>query len=186
MGINYSEHDLLQQVKEYEQRILHREITCHFSFCPKCHCVPPVFKLHEARSRIFLVVVLNVIQKINSFITRWKCPICGSTSTLYPEFALPYKRYTLPQILNFSSQYLEDDDQTYRKTVTKDNAEFYHTEKFDEQSTPVLAHSTLHHWITSFAKLLKTITLALNYIKQKDPNTGIFRKVAALVIPSKK
>lgn len=186
MGINYSEHDLLQQVKDYERKVLNRAINCIFSSCPKCHCKLSGFKLHEARSRIFLVIVFNEIQKIISLITRWKCPICGGTSTQYPEFALPYKRYTLPQIIDFISQYLEDDEQTYRKTVTRDNSEFYHAEKSDEEDTPVLAHSTLYHWITYFAKFKGAAKQALNYINQKDPDTGIFRKIAALGIPDKK
>jgi hypothetical protein len=119
-------------------------------------------------------------------ITRWKCPFCGKTFTLYPEFALPYKRYVLPSIMDRCSEYLEDDSQTYRRAVTSNNAEFYHQESSEDGSWPVLAHSTLHRWITSLSGLLQTMRSALEQIKQKAPHTGIFRKLAALRIPGQK
>jgi len=45
---------------------------------------------------------------------------------------------------------------------------------------PVLAHFTLDHWITYFTKFKGAVKQAFNYINQKDPVTGVFRKVAAL------
>ena len=146
-----------KQSKKYEYKILTKQIQGHS--CPKCHCEPKNLYFHEAKPRIYQVIVVNEIDKIHSLISRWKCPICGATFTLYPEFAFPYKLYTFPQMLEFSSQYLEEDYQTYRKAVTKDNIECFHQENSGGDEILILAHSTLHRWITSFARLLSTVAL---------------------------
>lgn len=186
MGMKALKHDLVQMVKDNTQNILHGHVVCDYTFCPKCHQEVDSFKLHEKRTRIFLVLVENIVNRVLSLITRWKCPSCGKTFTLYPEFALPYKRYVLPSIMDRCWVYLEDDSQAYRRAVTSDNAEFYHQESSEDGSCPVLAHSTLHRWITSLSGLLETMRCALEHIKQKAPHTGIFRKMAALRIPGKK
>jgi len=186
MGRKYLKHDLVQMVKDNTQNILHGHVVCVYTNCPKCHQEVDSFKLHEARTRIFLVLAENIVNRVLSLITRWKCPFCGKTFILYPEFALPYKRYVLPNIMDRCREYLEDDSQTYRRAVTSDNAEFYHQESSEDGSCPVLAHSTLHRWMTSLSGLLQTMRSALEHIKQKAPHTGIFRKMAALRIPGKK
>ena len=47
MGMQSLEHDLLQQVKNYEQQVLRKTIQCPFKICPRCHERAPKFKLHE-------------------------------------------------------------------------------------------------------------------------------------------
>lgn len=186
MGMQSLEHELLQQVKSYEQQVLRNPIQCPFAICPRCHEHVTTFKLHEVRSRIYQVIVENDVHKINSVIIRMKCPICCLTFPLYPDFAFPYKRYVLPTIMGLSDRYLEDDGQSYRKAVTENNAEFYYQQVPDEQEISVLAHSTLYRWITSLTGLMQTLACALDIIKQKDPATSIFRVLAALTIPRKK
>lgn len=185
MGMQPLEHELLQQVKNYEQQVFRNPIQCPFTICPRCHGRDPSFKLHEIISRIYHVIVENEVHKINSVIIRMKCFICCRTFRLYPDFAVPYKRYVLPNIMDLSSRYLENDGQTYRKSVTENNAEFYHQQP-EGQKISVLAHTTLCRWITSLAGLVQTLACALDIIKQKDPATGIFRVLAALKIPRKK
>ena len=186
MGMQSLEHDLLQQVKSYEQQVLRNPIQCPFAICPRCHEHAPKFKLHEVIPRIYQVIAENEVHKIDSVIIRMKCLICLLTFRIYPDFAVPYKRYVLPNIMDLSSRYLEDDGQTYRQSVTEDNAEFYHQQVPEGQEIPVLAHSTLYRWITSLAGLVQTMACALDIIKQKDPATSIFRVLAALTIPRKK
>lgn len=186
MGMDSFKHELLQKVKEYEHQILGSSYLCLYSQCPKCNQEVDLFKRHEIRSRIFQTLGQNEVARLRSLISRWKCLVCGQTFTFYPEFALPYKRYVLPSIMDRCREYLEDDSQTYRRAVTSDNAEFYHQESSEDGSWPVLAHSTLHRWITSLSGLLQTMRSALEHIKQKAPHTGIFRKMAALRIPGKK
>ena len=186
MGMHSLKHELLQKVKKYEHQILGSSYLCLYPQCPKCNQEVDFFKRHEIRSRIFQLLGQNEVARLRSLISRWKCLVCGKTITYYPEFALPYKRYVLPSIMDRCREYLEDDSQTYRQAVTSDNAEFYHQESSEDGSWPVLAHSTLHRWITSLSGLVQTMRSALEHIKQKVPHTGIFRKMAALRIPGKK
>lgn len=186
MGMDSFKHELLQKVKEYGQQILSSSYLCLYSECPKCNQEVDSFKRHEIRPRIFQILGQNEVVRVRSLISRWKCLVCGKTITYYPEFALPYKRYVLPSIMDRCKVYLEDDSQTYRRAVTSDNAEFYHHHKPEDRDQPVLAHSSLHRWITSLSGLVQTMRSALEHIKQKAPHTGIFRKMAALRIPGKK
>lgn len=186
MGMQSLEHELLQQVKSYEQQVFRNPIQCPFKICPRCHGHAPKFKLHEIISRIYQVIVENEVHTIDSVIIRMKCLICCRTFRLYPDFALPYKRYVLPNIMDLSDRYLEDDGQTYRKSVTENNAEFYHQQVSEGQDVSVLAHSTLYRWITTLAGLVQTMACALGIINKKDPATGIFRVLAALEVPRRK
>ncbi len=186
MGMASFKHELLHKVKENTHQILDNQVVCPYSECPRCHEEVDSFKRHEIRSRIFLILGKNEVQRVSSLITRWKCPVCGQTFIYYPEFALPYKRYVLPSIMERCRVYLEDDSQTYRRAVTRDNAEFYHQERSEDGNWPVLAHSTLHRWITGLSGLVQTMRSALECIKQKAPHTRVFRKMAALRIPAKK
>lgn len=185
MGMHSLEHELLQQVKSYERQVFRNPIQCPFQICPRCHAPDPKFKPHAIISRIYQVIVEDEVHTIDSVIIRMKCLICCLTFRLYPDFAVPYKRYVLPNIMDLSERYLEDDGQTYRKSVTEDNAEFYHQQESGKKIS-VLAHSTLYRWITSLSELVQTMACALSLINKKDPATGIFRILAALKIPRKK
>ena len=50
---------------------------------------------------------------------RWKCTLCKRTFIVYPKFGLPYKRYLLPDIIELTDKYLEEDRQTYRWLAEK-------------------------------------------------------------------
>jgi hypothetical protein len=184
MGMDTFKHKQLRMVKAYERRVLEKNFVCPYPYCSKCKHEVDHFKLHEVKSRIFLILGENEVERLVSLITRWKCHICGKTFNYYPEFVCPYKRYVIPSIIDRCRLYLEDDQQSYRRAVTHKNAEFFHDSHEGEQ--PALAHSTLHHWITSFSGMIETMRSALESIKQKAPHTGIFRKMAALRIPGKK
>lgn len=184
MGMDSFKHEQLRMVKDYERQILEKNFVCPYPDCPKCKNAVDQFKLHEIKSRIFLILGGNEVEKRSSLISRWKCCICRKTFNYYPEFVCPYKRYVIPSIMDRCRLYLEDDKQSYRRAVTHNHAEFLHDSHKGEQ--PALAHSTLHRWVTTFSGLIETTRNALESIKQKAPHTGIFRKIAALHIPGKK
>ncbi len=119
-------------------------------------------------------------------ISRWKCTLCKRTFTAYPEFALPYKRYLLPDIFELAAKYLEDDRQTYRLTVLRNNIGIYHKDSEAGERESQLAHTTLHRWIGTLGKMRQTVAKALDYIKQKCPQSNIFREVATLVVHPRK
>jgi len=75
--------------------------------CPICKEAPDYFKPHDCRKRVFLVIVEWVVQKIESVLGRWKCPLCNHTFTYYPNFAIPYKRYVKDNILTQVSHFKE-------------------------------------------------------------------------------
>ena len=184
MGMDSFKHEQLRMVKDYERQILEKNFVCPYPDCPKCKNAVDQFKLHEIKSRIFLILGGNEVEKRSSLISRWKCYICRKTFNYYPEFVCPYKRYVIPSIMDRCRLYLEDDKQSYRRAVTHNHAEFLHDSHKGEQ--PALAHSTLHRWVTTFSGLIETTRNALESIKQKAPHTGIFRKIAALRMPGKK
>ena len=66
MGRKYLKHDLVQMVKDNTQNILHGHVVCVYTICPKCHQEVDSFKLHEARTRIFLVLAENIVSGIQS------------------------------------------------------------------------------------------------------------------------
>jgi hypothetical protein len=69
---------------------------------------------------------------------------------------------------------------TYREAVTVNRMPVFHQttdEATDEAPVPVLNHSTLHRWLTSLAKLPRTLLEALCLIREKDSTSAIFRLV---------
>jgi transposase-like protein len=180
------ESTLLQVVQEYTRLVIEEAIDCPFTTCPACSRQPTVFKRHDTRYRIFYVITNDGILRTISMVTRWKCTLCKRTFTGYPEFALPYKRYLLPDMVNLAANYLEDDRQTYRRTVLRNNAEIYHKCSDGRECGSPLAHTTLHRWIGTLGKMLQTVAKALDYIKQKLPQSNIFREVSILVVHPRK
>lgn len=180
------ESTLLQVVREYTGLVIEGAIECPFTTCPACSREPVVFKRHDTRYRIFYVITNNDILRAISMVIRWKCTLCKRTFTAYPEFALPYKRYLLPDIIDLAATYLEDDRQAYRRAVLRNNAEIYHKSSDGRASESSLAHSTLHRWIGTLGKMRQTVATALDYIKQKCPQSNIFREVATLAVHRRK
>jgi hypothetical protein len=85
--------------------------------CPHCQERPDRFRLHDRRGRTFLVVVERVVQRVRSFLARWKCSLCRRTFTMYPPFALPWKRYVREFLFDCVGKYLERDELSYRRAV---------------------------------------------------------------------
>lgn len=142
---------------------------------------PGGFQWHGTRARVFLIVVCAVVERVASYVTRWKCPLCGRTFTWYPDFALPYKRYVLGFIRIRCAEYVKDPGQTYRSAVQEEGMAVGYSD-WEKQLQP----STLWRWVTSLGSLPETARAALGLIKQKTSGTGIFREVAALrALPQK-
>jgi hypothetical protein len=186
MTTDTCEPSLLWMVQEYTRLVIDGAIGCPFTVCLACSREPVVFKRHDTRYRIFYVITNDGILRVISMVTRWKCTLCKRTFTAYPEFALPYKRYLLPDMVDLAANYLEDDLQTYRRAVLRNNAEIYHKCSDGRESGSPLAHTTLHRWIGTLGKMRQTVAKALDYIKQKCPQSNIFREVATLVVHLRK
>jgi len=110
---------------------------------------------------------------------RWKCPDCGKTFTDYPDFALPYKRYTVPTILTFSAFYTEDNQISYRRVNIKMPVVYPDSESH-------MSHTSIHRWITDLGNSTEIIQKSIDIILQADPKSNICRDIGNLFVPSKK
>jgi len=57
----------------------------------------------------FWLIIDRLVQRVESRLTRWKCFRCGEGFTLYPDFALPHKRYVRQVICGLADRYVSDD-----------------------------------------------------------------------------
>lgn len=171
--------DLLEDITEYGRAATRGDVPCNLDACPRCHGRPVRFRPHGVRNRLFLVFAAAVIRRVWSYLTRWKCPLCKGTFTLYPYFAFPFKRYVLPFILERCAAYVADDARTYREGVKEGGAPMSHE---DADEGMELQASSLWRWVDTLGRLPATVRSALNPIKQKDPSTNLFRTLGQLRI----
>ena len=148
---------MIEKINSYTESVKNGIFQCNLDTCPRCMKQPPGFSCHDRKRRTFLVVIENIVHKILSIMMRCKCPLCSGTFTVYPDFALPYKRYTKDFILEKSIRYVEDDAATYGKTSKNKHLAlgYASTQKgiIDEKQ---FVHSTLHRWLTWFSTLTRT------------------------------
>ena len=171
--------DLVQIIKAYGERAKGKTILCELDTCPHCEGRPVRFKRHGVRPRLFLVFAAEVIRRVWSYLTRWRCPLCKGTFTVYPDFALPFKRYVLPFFLARCTAYVEEAVRTYREGVKEAGEPISHE---DADKGAQLWPSTLWRWVDRLGRFPVTVRQALNLIKQKDPSTDIFRALGRLRI----
>ncbi len=128
------------------------------------------------RLRILLLVVGPIVERVQTYLTRWTCTYCLRTFTLYPDFALPHKRYAASFIFVRCSAYVEDKAHTYAKSVSEDGLPIMYA---DADSGKQLWPSTLWRWVRTLGGFAETTRCALHLIKQKSPSTGLFRELGA-------
>jgi len=58
--------------------------------CPRCHCA---YRQHQTRDRAAWEDGDHA-QRI--LVLRIRCPVCGATQTVLPDFLTPYRRYLTP------------------------------------------------------------------------------------------
>jgi hypothetical protein len=171
--------DPCEDIRKYGHEAKHGWISCELDRCPCCQGQPVRFKQHGVRNRLFLVFADWVVRRVWSYLTRWKCPLCKRTFTLYPDFALPFKRYSLAFIQARCAAYVEDGARTYREGVKEEGVAISYE---DADSGMVLWPSTLWRWVSSLGGFSETVRQALHLIKQKDPSTDVFRELGGLRI----
>lgn len=171
--------DLVKTIIAYGKRAKGKKISCELDTCPCCGAQGAGFKRHGVRNRLFLVFADCVVRRVWSYLTRWKCLLCKRSFTLYPDFALPFKRYVLPLIQERCAAYVEDDARTYREGVEEKGEPISHE---DADGGAELWPSTLWRWVDTLGRFPVTVRQALDLIKQKDPSTGVFRELGRLGI----
>jgi hypothetical protein len=170
----------IEEINKHTEQVLKGEYPCPVSNCPKCHEQSDYFMFREAKPRIFYVVVEQVIQVVDAFLSLWKCPECGKCFMGYPPFAMPYKRYTAATICEFTRQYVENDKMSYRGVI---NQTPLLSETKPERE---LSHTTIHRWITTLGRMDMTLARAQDLIMQANPLSTISRDMAAVEITCRK
>lgn len=169
---------IIKKIKAHEEEVLAGKIPDDLEICPKCCGRTRSFKLHESRPRLFLVIVDFLVKEIWSLLGRWKCSLCHCTSTYYPDYAIPYKRYTKNTILDISKKYVEEEDSTYESIVQNDNETIvYESKNNSKRYESRFTGSTVWWWLSYIGSLQMLVSKALDLIRQKDPSSKIFREI---------
>lgn len=172
----------LEAIKAYQDQLGKGKIKPeNLPPCSRCELESVYFKEHAFRERIFLVIIEMIIQTINCSLVRFKCPGCGKTVTWYPEFAIPYKRYTISAVTDFSEAYVKNNKKTYETARQVD-----HTYPAYPEDGKMLAPSSIHHFITSLSGFENIKSRAIELILQKDPISDICRKLGQIEINRQK
>jgi len=165
---------------EQRKDVLLGKTPDNLQFCPKCNVTAEHLTLHERRRRVFLFVDNRFIRKVRALLGRWKCHCCKSTFTLYPQFALPYKRYVKEHILTVSRHYVEDDRSTYRTVVRHSGLAIGYESDKGEVDERQLVGSTPWRWLSFIGSLQKSLREGLYLIRQKSPTSEVFRKTCPI------
>ncbi len=94
--------ELEKEIRKYAEAMDRGENPYPEGPCRKCGKKPAKFKIHDYKTRIFLVIVNALVKTINTWLARWKCPLCNRTFVRYPDFAFPYKNYVKNQVMALS------------------------------------------------------------------------------------
>jgi transposase-like protein len=172
----------LEDIKAYEEQLEKNKIKPdNLPPCLRCHLESTFFKDHGYRNRKFLIIVDMMVQSVLSVLLRFKCPQCGKTFTYYPDFALPYKRYTRQTVTHFSKIYVQGPDVTYQgATIVDRSAPGY------PDGEQVLSPSTIHRFISSLTRLIPGTQKAVDLIEEESPASAICLDVAQLTVPPQK
>ncbi len=163
---------ILEKIKAHEQEVLSTKHPTALNTCPICKEVHKSFNAHQKRKRLFLIIMGNIVKEIWSLLGRWKCLICRSTFTYYPDFAIPHKRYVKEKVLELSQRYVEDDNTSYREVASNDGTPIVY-----ETGERYFEHTTVWKWVGHIGSLEQILSRGLELIREKDPSSKIFRQI---------
>jgi hypothetical protein len=95
---------------------------------------------------------------------------------LYPDFALPHKRYVRQDVFALSGRYLSDDAVSYSKAVRVNGMPVC----YDDPDGHILWPSTVHRWIGFLGDLKHTLRQAWQLIRAKSPTCDAFRRIVSI------
>lgn len=172
----------LEQIKAYQEQLEKGKIKpADLPQCPQCKLDSMYFKEHAFRERKFLLIIKQVVKTAICPLLRYKCPGCGKTFTYYPPFAMPYKRYTVPAMMDFTKSYLEHDNLIYETAAMID-----HERPAYMENEKMMAPSSIHRWIMALAGVERVCQKALSLILQKNPMSAICRELGRMTVSRQK
>lgn len=164
------------RIQEYAKAVDAGDIRCPVTVCPHCRRKVDHFGCHQRRNRGFRALVRRFVRAVASRAVRWRCPHCGKTFTTYPDFALPFKRYSRQAVLEMTGRYQGDDDIGYREAAGRDGLPvFYEGRTPREIDYRALCHSTVWRWMTSLSRYAPIVQKALGLIRAKSSTSPVFR-----------
>ena len=176
------ESNIEEKVNQHTKDIENRNFKPPECPCPKCHELPDTYKPHEYPVRIVRFIIDNVVVTISTLLIRWKCTLCRKTFTQYPYFLLPYKQYTVVDILRLSESYLENDDLTYRDVANFNGNLIFHKDRNENiPDDRYFAPATIWRWLDFLGADPVIIDEALNQIRQKAAGNTLFRQIFPIV-----
>jgi hypothetical protein len=179
---NFLQAATAEQIQGHTNQVRQGLDPCILPPCSRCGVTPDFFKRHENRRRIFYIIVELIVIKVLGLLSRWKCPGCNKTTTSYPGFALPYKRYTLPTIRTFNQAYVQNQAASYRGLVAACPLVYGMLPESDSNREPMMEHSTIHRWISTMGSYSHLVQTATDLVIQADPATRLHRDLAGLKI----
>lgn len=172
----------IKDIENYSKKVKKGKIAPTIPKCPVCNISSEEFKRHDVRERQFFIPVNQIVQIVFCLLLRWRCPACNKRIPQYPDFALPYKRYTLQTVLDFCARYTGNDQSTYKSVILEDVVG-YQEHPNDERQ---LHRSTLWRWIGTLGSLENLSQTAHRILLEADPSSFISRHLATLTVPARK
>ena len=167
------------RIKSWTERTMDSEAQCGLEQCYRCRGIPDEFKRYDRRTRVFLIVIRDVVRRFDSFVIRWKCPICGKVLTELPSFGLRFKRYVSQTVLPWTSTYLQGGLRVANGVVTDEDGTpvtYVETVGGEEQFCPEqLWASTVRRWAQWLEGLTETLREAKRLVQSVQADRGSWR-----------
>ena len=172
----------IEDAKPFMEKPAASKAACNIERCIRCSAKSDLFKRHDIRKRIFYLIAEQIVVATVCFLIRWKCSQCGKTFTDYPDFALPYKRYTAPTVASYCRQYVEDESASYRSLTKR----YPIGREGAEETGAGLRHTTIWRWISTLGRYGETVREALENFAGKIEWTSIPNDLENLAVSPRK
>jgi hypothetical protein len=133
------------------------------------------FARHDVSPRQFRIREGDLICIISSWRVRFRCRDCGKVFTEYPPFALPYKRFAKPALIDHAKKYLQRDI-SYRQSVEGTHTPVAYDGQAGDQGRQ-LSRSTVWKWLTWLGSLKEPLQRITSLVLEKDPGANPARDV---------
>jgi len=154
---------MLRTIQAYEAQLIDDPAALFPPCCPACQ-ETKTFRKHELRPRGFWCCISNEVKHVQSVVLRVACKLCGCRTTVLPEFALPHKRYVLPDLVDASQRFLLDDAATHESSTKIDGQPVFH-----DTTGVSRAPSTVHRWIGFLGSLVTLLGNATELAMEANP-----------------
>lgn len=169
---------IIEQIEAHEKEVSAGIVPGNLKSCPFCDSPSWSIKRHEGRYRVFYIIKETYVDKKESCLCRWKCSICKKTFTYYPNYTIPYKRYVVENIIEFSNKYLNNNT-SYRDVVNYDGTQIIY--KGTEATTwREFSGTSVWRWLKYFSELGNLVQNGLRLLREKSPTCAIFRALYRL------